>query len=285
MSDPNKSPLYVILFAALVSGAFTAAIMALHVATQPVVKANQRLLTEKALVDLFNLGDPNKMTGPQIGDTVRRRIAGYHAEGDTPGDLRRSKITITDPHTHTDIEILVAFRYDLPADQPPDIHDRANIVGYAFPISGVGFWARIDGLLAVQADAKTVLGIVFLHHSETPGLGGRITEPEFRDQFRPRLLSDGTEYWLTIAPPPSGENTVTIGGPAPAQTDPAFHRHVDAITGATGTSTAVGKFLNADIAVFRRAAAAAGLTETSSQPAAGPAPQTTGHAHDAGGSD
>ena len=56
--DPDKSPVYVVLFAAVVSGAFTAVIMALHVATEPVVVANQRLSTEKALVELFGLGDP-----------------------------------------------------------------------------------------------------------------------------------------------------------------------------------------------------------------------------------
>ena len=36
-------------------------------------------------------------------------------------------------------------------------------------------------------------------------------------------------------------------------------RHVDAVTGATGTSTAVERFLNENIPAFRRAAKAAGL--------------------------
>jgi Na+-transporting NADH:ubiquinone oxidoreductase subunit C len=123
------------------------------------------------------------------------------------------------------------------------------VVGYAFPISGIGFWATIRGYLAVSPDGAHTLGIAFLDHAETPGLGGRITERGFRRQFV------GLDVSRSI-----GGRFVTIGHERPSgPADPLYGRYVDAITGATGTSLALEKFLNADIARFRQAAEAAGL--------------------------
>lgn len=37
---------------------------------------------------------------------------------------------------------------------------------------------------ALKPDLPEITGVVFLWHSETPGLGGLIAEPQFRRQFR-----------------------------------------------------------------------------------------------------
>ena len=161
--------------------------------------------------------------------------------------------------TGREIRLLAAFKADLPADRPPDIRDKANVLGYAFDVSGVGFWARIDGYLAVTPDLGRVIGVVFLQHSETPGLGGRLTEARWRGKFR----------GLDVTAPAAGGPFLTIGGEVPAGPEsPRYGRHVEAITGATGTSTAVATFLNQRIAEFRRAAKAAGLaTPARAEPA------------------
>ncbi|HAU36698.1 MAG TPA: hypothetical protein DCX07_03145 [Phycisphaerales bacterium] len=247
--NPNKSPAYVIVFAAIVSAAFAAAIMALHAAGAGAVRRNERLMEEKALVDLFGLADVRSLNDGEITRLVRTRIAGYANAGDDPSDERRREILLTDPQTGAKIPLLVAFRHDLDPRAKVDLHDKANILAYALPISGVGFWARIDGWLAVTPDLSRTVGIVFLRHSETPGLGGRITESEFRDQFR---------RGVSVTPPPDGGKFIEISRASAGQQNP---RHVDAITGATGTSTAVERFVNRDLAAFRRAAAAAGLDD------------------------
>jgi len=233
--DPNKSPTYVILFAAVVSGAFTCAIMALHVATEPVVEANQKLLRQKALVELFGLGDVGELSAVQIASLVETHI--YETTINAGSDL--------------ETPLLAAFKQPLAIEGRGqiDIRDKEGVLGYAFPISGVGFWARIDGYLAVTPDLSHVLGIVFTTHSETPGLGGRITEPAFREQFK----------GLPVTLPDSGGRFIYIERTSPRPSDPRHKRHVDAITGATGTSTAVDEFLNRDIGRIRRAAARAGL--------------------------
>ncbi|MDD2442524.1 MAG: FMN-binding protein [Eubacteriales bacterium] len=90
--------------------------------------------------------------------------------------------------------------------------------GYAVPFSGAGLWGTIRGYLAVSADLKTVLGLTFVEQNETPGLGGRIDEPAFKEQFR-NLSIDLAQGF-------------------------AYGDQLDAITGATSTSRAVLQILN-----------------------------------------
>ena len=86
---------------------------------------------------------------------------------------------------------------------------------YALPIEGPGLWGSISGYLALSDDLKTILGITFTDQNETPGLGGRIDEARFRDQFR------GLEF-----------KPLSYSG------------ELHAITGATQTSSSVLKMIN-----------------------------------------
>ena len=48
------------------------------------------------------------------------------------------------------------------------------------PIQGYGLWGTIYGFLTLESDMNTIKGISFYEHKETPGLGARIEEPEWR---------------------------------------------------------------------------------------------------------
>ncbi len=114
--------------------------------------------------------------------------------------------------------------------------DGQTILGYAFPVGGPGFWGPVYGLTAVDPKAARILGIAFYKHSETPGLGGRISEAWFSDQFKDLPLypvdKDKKIFYLKPAGP----------GKAPNE--------LDAVTGATGTSRAVEAFLNQELQRF-----------------------------------
>jgi Na+-transporting NADH:ubiquinone oxidoreductase subunit C len=111
-----------------------------------------------------------------------------------------------------------------------------TLVGYAFPLYGAGFWGPIYGMMGVDPQLERVIGVSFYGHSETPGLGGRITEAWFTDQFAgKRLLPRGKEgkYFSLVTP-----------GTAQAEGD------LDAITGATGTSRAVDRLVNESLRYY-----------------------------------
>lgn len=114
--------------------------------------------------------------------------------------------------------------------------DAHTILGYAFPVGGPGFWGPIQGMVGVDPEVTKVLGIAFTKHSETPGLGGRITEDWFSSQFKGLPLH-----------PIDGDNKIFYLKPAGTTGAP---NELDAITGATNTSSAVETFLNDELDYF-----------------------------------
>ncbi len=73
-------------------------------------------------------------------------------------------------------------------------------LGYAFEITGSGLWGSILGYAAVNQDFTQVLGIDFVTHSETPGLGGRISELWFKEQFRAVSINSDDSDIVTYRP-------------------------------------------------------------------------------------
>ncbi|MGD8539755.1 MAG: FMN-binding protein [Candidatus Aminicenantes bacterium] len=114
--------------------------------------------------------------------------------------------------------------------------DGRTIQGYAFPVGGPGFWGPIQGMVGVDPHATKILGITFYKHTETPGLGGRITEDWFTRQFKDLPLH-----------PIEGDQMIFYLKPAGIRGAP---NELDAITGATNTSSAVEAFLNNELDHF-----------------------------------
>ncbi|MCY4643919.1 MAG: Na(+)-translocating NADH-quinone reductase subunit C [Bacteriovoracales bacterium] len=57
------------------------------------------------------------------------------------------------------------------------------------PIHGKGLWSTLYGFLALERDARTVLGIGFYQHGETPGLGGEVDNPSWKASWRGKKLT------------------------------------------------------------------------------------------------
>ncbi len=107
-----------------------------------------------------------------------------------------------------------------------------TLAGYAFPTTGPGFWGPIYGMVAVDPEVEHIIGLAFYRHTETPGLGARISEEWFTRQFSGvDIRKAGEEPAFHLQPP---------GGPPD-------RGGLDAVTGATQTSQAVERFLNADL--------------------------------------
>jgi len=59
-----------------------------------------------------------------------------------------------------------------------------NVVGIALPAKGNGYQGTIKLMIGLTPDLKKITGINILEQVETPGLGGRISEKRFQDQFK-----------------------------------------------------------------------------------------------------
>jgi Na+-transporting NADH:ubiquinone oxidoreductase subunit C len=219
----TASPPYVVAFAALVPAAFTAIVVSLQVAAEPVIARHEAVRQRRALVKVFELVENVEALPPEeAARIVEARID--------------PSLEVTDPVTKR------TFRVYRAADED------GRPVGVAFTTSGNGFWAPIAGLMALAPDRRTVLRMVFTDNRETPGLGGRITEEAFQK---------GQFAGLDASPPAEGRPYLTVASERP-EGGPRARRTVQAITGATQTSRAVVKFVSADLAAFQRAMDAQG---------------------------
>jgi len=168
--------------------------------------------------------------------------------------LNFSTADIIDFNQQTELrkKVLYVFDIDIPSDEPEDIRkifeenigeegmgdetiytveENGTIVGYAFPVRGSALWGTLVGYVGISADYSKMIGLDFVSHSETPGLGGRISEDFYKEQFR--------DLDLTLV----NDKEYIIYRPAPGG-------NVDAIAGATLTSQSVSNILNEDIYNF-----------------------------------
>jgi len=107
----------------------------------------------------------------------------------------------------------------------PSVNSDGSI---AMRFAGPGLWGPIKGFLALDLEITKIQGITFYEQEETPGLGGEIVKPSFRDKFTGLLIRDE-----------AGKPGIIIknGGEAAAN-------KVDGISGATMTCDKVQEMLN-----------------------------------------
>jgi len=102
-------------------------------------------------------------------------------------------------------------------------------VKYVLPLKGQGMWGGISCFLAIDDDKNTVYGAYFNHESETAGLGAEIKDnTDWQAKFQgKKIFADETKEALALSVEKAVNNETTV----------------DAVTGATVTSTAVSKML------------------------------------------
>lgn len=102
---------------------------------------------------------------------------------------------------------------------------------YVLPVKGNGLWGAIWGYVALKNDFNTINGVVFDHASETPGLGAKMVEDEFCNQFIGKIMNENGKFI-----------GVKIYKDKKAVTDP--NHGIDAISGSTMTSNGVQDMIN-----------------------------------------
>jgi len=95
------------------------------------------------------------------------------------------------------------------------------------PIQGYGLWSTMYGYIALEEDGRTVNGITFYEHGETPGLGGEIENPKWQAKWRGRKVYG-----------PDGEVQIEVVKGAAGPPNEAPYQ-VDGLSGATITSRGV----------------------------------------------
>ncbi|GAB5404031.1 MAG: Na(+)-translocating NADH-quinone reductase subunit C [Aureliella sp.] len=103
------------------------------------------------------------------------------------------------------------------------------------PIYGMGLWSTLYGYIAVDNDFRTIKGLTYYEHAETPGLGGEVDNPLWKQKWV------GKQIWATGEPREDDNLKVGVakGGPPAGMED----YMVDGLSGATITSRGVDSML------------------------------------------
>jgi Na+-transporting NADH:ubiquinone oxidoreductase subunit C len=99
------------------------------------------------------------------------------------------------------------------------------------PIEGLGLWGTLYGFVALEGDLRTIRGLTFYEHKETPGLGGEVDNPRWKGLWIGRLAFDD-DLTPVIA---------VVKGTAGPVSDAPYE--VDGLSGATITSRGVTNLL------------------------------------------
>ncbi len=202
-----------------------AGLLVVYFYTAPKIAEYYDVKEKRAVLDIFNI--PYR--------TEENRILCFRFKGHDKKDIKEvfgKNITVEEP---TPLAWDVQHAGTQTTEEKPVNRKRifkyvkdGKLQGLGFVESRVGYGynksSTMSLFICVEPDLETLKGIEVLDHSETPGLGGRITEEQFKKQFagkklRPKLL-------------------VVKGRKSEGA------HEVDAITGATNTSRGIEAFLN-----------------------------------------
>ncbi len=111
-------------------------------------------------------------------------------------------------------------------------NDKAEVVGFALVYEGNGFQGKIRLICGLSADLEKIHALEVLEQVETPGLGTKVTEAAFLEQFM-QLETAPMVEWVKGAKPD----------------DP---NEIQAVTGATISSKAVVEIINRGIEKMKR---------------------------------
>ncbi len=179
-----KERIFMVLFMTGISAFFVSAISVVHLSTKETVRRNENLFLKRSV--LYTAGIPFEKDPLEIEKVFNKKVTVSQNDGLPKYTVHSEKGTIK-----------------------------------IYTVQGKGLWGEIIAHVGLFKDMK-MSGISFIKQSETPGLGARIDEKWFKEQFRGKKGPFSTV--------PEGSTSQI--------------NEFDAVTGATITTKAVEDILN-----------------------------------------
>lgn len=182
-----KERIYPVLFMALATVVCIGSVSGVYLSSESLILLNETLEFKRSVLNAAQLAPPED--GFEVERLYNQRVTEVETDGS-------SHFLVSD--------------------------ENGLQVGWVVVSTGPGLWGEIEAVVGYNLEGTRMTGIEFTKQNETPGLGARITEPWFKEQFQ------GKRFPVSISTPGTG------------QQDDEF----DAVTGATRTSNAVLTLVN-----------------------------------------
>ena len=261
MAINRDSNVYTIVFATVMVVIVGGLLAFIASSLKPIQKANTTNEKMQNILQAIGLEEMRELqrdeAGAKFNDFVKRRITINYkgeilsdktaADAIDPTDkLDAFNIDLRKEYSRYVKPILSANKGDDEAikaalSQSEDIHfpifvceDKGKTI-YVLSASGKGLWDDIWGYIGLSADLETINGTVFDHKGETAGLGSKINEAWFEDQFVGKTTAkDGKFIPIVVKKPGNDLN----------------NHQVDGISGATFTGVGVNEMLGRSMEVY-----------------------------------
>jgi len=238
-----KKSLSTIGFMVLITVLFISALASINELTKEQIDRNLQIEKYKSMLYAFNIFpkgiNENQFSLTSTTDDIPWETAQIRQNYETQiiskkiplekGDtelLKNSFLALTDS-----VEVFIRLDEE---NQP---------AAYGFPMRGKGLWGTITAFGVISADLTKMVGIDFTEQVETPGLGARILEKEFKQFFRNLDLS-GLQNSSADRPA-----IIMVRKKEITNTDESTNS-LQAITGATLTCSGVLNMINTDLKFY-----------------------------------
>lgn len=186
----KNSVLYTLVFGFVTTFLFVVPLSIAHNVTKPIVEFNSAIAKKRAVLASFGVIQPDQTLGNQDIAALYEKVEEKTVDG----------------------KVVYVFR---------DGEQTYFASSYVVP----GLWGPITAVVSFPQDLSRVRSVSVISHSETPGLGARITEPWFVEQLENEAFVNGA----------IGVNAL------PKDRSDKDDGQIDAITGATRTSDAIAQ--------------------------------------------
>ena len=229
MSSSNESIQKTVAVALLLCFVCSVIVSASAVILRPAQAVNEQANMQMNILQAAGLYDPKQTVQEQF-ELVSTRLVnietGEFVEGmDADGyDQRKAAKDPSMNRVLSGEEDIALIKRQAKVAKIYLIESGDQIEKIILPIHGYGLWSTLYGFMALEGDANTVAGLGFYEHAETPGLGGEVDNPNWKEQWAGKQVYDGDAVALRL-----------VKGGA----DRSDNYGVDGLSGATITSRGV----------------------------------------------
>jgi Na+-transporting NADH:ubiquinone oxidoreductase subunit C len=214
------------------------------VALKPLQERNKLLDRQRNIISAAGLADAGELNGKEIEELYAARVSRVLVDLETgepveeADDTYEPRKAAKNSELNTDIEsqfdIGIAKR-----EKRTWVYlvkgEGDEVEQVVLPIYGMGLWSTLYGFVAVDRDVRTIKGLTYYEHGETPGLGGEVENPAWKAKWIGKKIweegKDRDDSNLMVG--------VSKGAPPPSRAD----YEVDGLSGATITSRGVDSML------------------------------------------
>ena len=213
------------------------------VGLRPKQVANKELDRQKNIIEAAGLQDPDKTVEQIFEERIESRLVNletgeYVEDGDVEFEIATyDQIEASKKPGMSDV---IASGDDIAGIGRREKYsfvyvvkdDGGAVEQVVLPVNGKGLWSTLYGFLALDADLKTIRGLTFYQHAETPGLGGEVDNPKWKGLWPGKMAFDD-----------DGQIVIEVIKGIVGPTTPNPEWKVDGMSGATITTRGVSNLV------------------------------------------